>query len=296
MHDLEDRLRDALSATADSVAFIDGIEHEVIRRVRRHERRRRIAVGAAGVAVLVSVAAVIAGSQLADRPSRLATQPGTGITEPQPATAPTTAPTTATSAPSALVPPAKAAPDDIDGDGRADYVRVDWKGTGAILFAELTRVGPRTVAVPVEPYLKDEHTEQTKSLIRGLVDLDANGRREVVVLVDHGASTETMTIVQLIGDRLTLAKRNGSAVRLTVFGSIPHTWLLGCGNGEITEASWSSDNFGETYRGDRIVSRLVGGQLVERQHTTHTFVTHGQPPTDAQLRSAGYLVSCAPID
>ncbi len=202
------------------------------------------------------------------------------------AAGPQVAPTITTIVPTTTVLPAK--PGDVDGDGIADTVTTtaDGSGSTATVVADLSRLGRQTVSVATT----------YPPAILGIVDVDKDGYSEIFVQVDQGASTAFFTVIKLVNGRLTQVTLDGQLARLALGGSVMHISSLGCTNGHLIEASWNSSDQAQTYQGELDVYGFSGSQMVLLSKTTHTFVTNGPGPSNAQLAAAGYLQRCPPID
>jgi hypothetical protein len=94
--------------------------------------------------------------------------------------------------------------------------------------------------------------------ILGVADVDRDGRGEVFVKVDQGASTEFFTIVRVVAGRLTQMRLGGEPLKLALFGSVTHNSVVGCSTGTLISAGWSTDDQFKTFKGERNEYHLRG--------------------------------------
>ena len=105
-------------------------------------------------------------------------------------------------------------PGDVDGDGKSDRVTLEFKDCDYVVVAQLTRVGVRRSLVGEEityPYPR----------FLGVVDINRDGKGEVFVQTDRGASTMVATLFTLVNDQLHQVTLDGAPVGLGA-GRISH--------------------------------------------------------------------------
>ena len=188
-------------------------------------------------------------------------------------------------------------PGDVDGDGKSDRVTLEFKDCDYVVVAQLTRVGVRRSLVGEEityPYPR----------FLGVVDINRDGKGEVFVQTDRGASTMVATLFTLVNDQLHQVTLDGSPVGLGVGGSVTHFDSIGCGAGKLvttnllTSCGDSPDECRNT--GERAVYALEGSRLRLLKKTNHVFGRCTEPekgcPSPKEFRAAGYDIDCAPID
>jgi hypothetical protein len=111
---------------------------------------------------------------------------------------------------------------DVDGDGIPDRAVIWGDGASApqtpgqdpwrLLVATASRVWETQV---VTPYYA--------AALRGIIDVNADGRGLILVSVDHGASTEFWVAYALVGEKLAQVVRDdGGLFVLPMFGSVMH--------------------------------------------------------------------------
>jgi hypothetical protein len=149
--------------------------------------------------------------------------------------------------------PRPAAAGDVDGDGRADTVRIvegkDSLRTGR-WDLRVTLGGGGTAVTGVV------HADpQVRPALLGVVDADGDGDGEVFVNVGNGASTTSYTPYTLVEDGLAEVRTpDGGQLRLVVGGGVMHGDGFACAGRDLYVLSVVSDD-GETFRGTRVTYR-----------------------------------------
>lgn len=189
---------------------------------------------------------------------------------------PTAAPTRPATTRPALPVTRPAAPGDVDGDGKADQVRV----AGGTLTVVLS--GGGTVTSPVA-------ADGTPRVV-GVVDVDRDGRAEVFLQTAAGASTVFYTPFRYDGQTLRVVVLDGQPVRLGVGGSVTHGDGFACTTAGRLVVRQASTADGATYRVDSVTYGFDGAQLVPLARTTET----ASSPDDPRVHAA-YSVDCGPL-
>jgi hypothetical protein len=130
---------------------------------------------------------------------------------------------------------------------------------------------------------------QLRPTVLGLTDADRDGDDEVFVRVSNGAATSTYVAFTLVEDGMAEVRTpTGSALRLTVGGSVRHGNGFLCSSGSITTLSVTSDD-GESYRGSSVTYTWDDDVVTERRRGTFT----GR--ADDPAVRASYGVDCGSI-
>ena len=163
----------------------------------------------------------VASSPVSSPPDRSSTPPRTTVRANTRSSHPTPPAATSENRSAAADP---TAPDwDIDGDGRADAVRLVYLGgygpDNWRLDVDMTSLGRQIVRFTGSPILPGNTAAPT---IAGSVDADRDGHAEVFVKVDSGASTQFWTIFRLVGGQIAQVTVKGTPLRLAVGGSVTH--------------------------------------------------------------------------
>jgi hypothetical protein len=162
---------------------------------------------------------------------------------PSPTPSPTASPTPTTSR---RVP---ARDGDVDGDGTRDSVRA----SATVLTVELS--GGGTVTAPI-------HAESPRSApVLGYADVDRDGRSEVFVETEEGASTQFVTPYRYDGKVLHELQLDGGPVRLGIGGSVTHGEGFRCPSGGLEVLSSDSPD-GSSYTVHVSTYRLTATQLL----------------------------------
>jgi len=247
-------LEDAVGSVRPRAGALDSI--------RRGARRRRATHRAAAMA---AVLALLASGAVAYAAVRGGAQPPSG---------PASGRTPVYSPPAS---PTGALDWDVDGDGRPDSARIVALGKGDRntrfeLVVKMSSLGTQRVPFTAAPALK---LPPNGPRIVGSVDADADGRAEIFVMIDTGASTQFWTIFKLVNHRITQVTMAGRPVRLSVGGSVMDISGFSCSHsrGDFTTYGYGALTYGarsqrwsvgrDTYRWDG--ARLV---LVSKQSTT----------------------------
>ena len=193
-------------------------------------------------------------SSPADRASVQSTQPPVAPSSPPGPAAATTAPgVQASPTPGvSLAPRVRRIPaldGDVDGDGRPDVVRlagsnvtVVLSGSGRLVSAPTGADGPPTRA--------------------GAVDVDRDGRSEIVLLVGHGASTASYALFRYDGRILARVDRASGPLVLLVGGTVTHGDGFSCAtNGRLVLRQATSTD-GQAFHVTSTVLRLAGAHAV----------------------------------
>ena len=191
--------------------------------------------------------------------------------------------------PLAKPPAARPAGSDVDGDGRADTVRLveapDSLATGRWpLRVTLSKGGTVTGIVTAEP--------QVRPAVLGVVDADRDGDGEVFVRVGGGASTAAYTPYTLVEDGMAEVRTaDGAALRLLVGGTVTHGAGFGCADvastagRELVVLSVASTD-GESYRGTRVTYRWRDDRVEVLSRTSYSG-RQGDP-----VVAASYEIDC----
>lgn len=184
---------------------------------------------------------------------------------------------------------------DVDGDGKRDRLTVELQGCDPLLVAHLSRLGLRKVPVA--------NLVLPAPRILGVADIDHDGRGEIFLEIDQGASgTAAFTLFRLVGDRLLqMTGHDGEAVMLSLGGSSMHVSGIGCGTGKLvtTYLAFGYDDTGATVEGHRDVFALDGSRLRLLERTSHRFARCPDADNDCpaweERRATGYDDRCRPI-
>jgi hypothetical protein len=188
---------------------------------------------------------------------------------------------------------------DIDGDGRPDSVRIVPVGKGNRntrfqLVVKMSSLGTQRIPFTAAPSIK---TPPNGPLLVGSVDADSDGRAEIFVMIDSGASTQFWTIFKLVNHHITQVTIAGLPARLAVGGSAMDNAGFSCGRprgdlviygyGALASSAgsqkWSVER--DTYRwaGARLVLRskhsgTIRASAASRQLTRYAGVRCGNLP------------------
>jgi hypothetical protein len=219
---------------------------EALDLIRRGARRRHVVHRAVAAA---AVLAVIAGGAIAYATVRRSAPP------------PSKPPTTVTP-----TRPPGTQDWDVDGDGRPDSAHVVplRKGdlnTKFLLVVQLTSRGIQKIPFTAAPSGK---MPPTGPRVIGAVDLDSDGRAEIFVLVDSGASTEFWTIFKLVNGRVTQVTTAGRPVQLPVGGTVMDNFGFSCDrtHAELVTYSYGAKRKPRLWSVSRETYRWAGSRLV----------------------------------
>ncbi|MDP9183172.1 MAG: hypothetical protein M3P04_10410 [Actinomycetota bacterium] len=187
---------------------------------------------------------------------------------PSPTPSATTSPTaSATASASRRVP---ALDGDVDGDGKKDFVRT----TAEVLTVDLSSGG--TVTAPI-------HAESPRSApVLGYADVDRDGRSEVFVETNQGASTQFVTPYRYDGKVLHELQLEEGPARLGIGGSVTHGDGFTCPNGQLRVLSSDSQD-GVTYTVHITTYTLGRTELVQVSSTTKR-AKQGDPLVESSYR------------
>ncbi len=232
---------------------------EALDLIRRGARRRRAVHRAAAVAAAF---AVIVGGAIAYatvRGSAPPSGPATGVTSAR---------------------PPRARDWDVDGDGRPDSAHVVPLGKGGLntkflLVVQMTRLGIQKIPFTAAPSIK---MPPAGPRVVGSVDADSDGRAEIFVIVDSGASTQTWTIFKLVIGRITHVTMSGGPVQLPVGGSVTVNSGFSCEgpHADLVAYSYGAKSNPKSWAVERDTYRWAGSRLVvlsKRQQTIRTSST-----------------------
>ena len=232
---------------------------EALDLIRRGARRRRAVHRAAAVAAAF---AVIVGGAIAYatvRGSAPPSGPATGVTSAR---------------------PPGARDWDVDGDGRTDSAHVVPLGKGGLntkflLVVQMTRLGIQKIPFTAAPSIK---MPPAGPRVVGSVDADSDGRAEIFVIVDSGASTQTWTIFKLVIGRITHVTMSGGPVQLPVGGSVTVNSGFSCEgpHADLVAYSYGAKSNPKSWAVERDTYRWAGSRLVvlsKRQQTIRTSST-----------------------
>ena len=254
---------------------------EVLDLIRRSARRRHAVHRALAAAAAL---AVIAGGAIAYATVRGSAAPPSG--------------------PAASVTPTRppAAPDwDVDGDGRPDSAHVVPLGKGDLntkflLVVQMTRRGIQKIPFTAAPSIK---MPPAGPRVVGSVDANSDGRAEIFVMVDSGASTQTWTIFKLVNGRVTEVTRSGGPVQLPVGGSVMDNSGFSCDgpHADLVTYSYDAKPKPKSWAVDRDTYRWAGSRLVlvsKRQQTIRASLTSPRLAKYAGVRCGDLPQSGAP--
>ena len=138
---------------------------------------------------------------------------------------------------------------DVDGDGQPDVVRVAGRtitvvlsGSGRLVSAPTGADGPATRA--------------------GAVDVDRDGRSEVVLLVGHGASTASYALFRFDGRILARVDRASGPLVLLAGGTVTHGDGFSCTTNGRLVLRQATSNQGKVFHVVSTVLRLAGARAV----------------------------------
>ena len=261
--------------------------------IRRRARRRRAVHRAAAAA---GVFAIIAGGAIA-----YAAAPG-GASQPAgPATAVTSKPGRP---PSPAGPPGRPAPArdwDVDGDGRPDSAHIVPLGKGDrntkfLLVVQMTSLGTQKIPFTSAPVIA---MPPDGPRIVGSVDAGSDGRAEIFVMVDSGASTQTWTIFKLVNRRVTQVTMSGRPAQLYVSGTIMDNFGFSCDgpHADLVTYSYGATSNHTSWVIERDTYRWAGSRLVlisKRHKTIRAFYTSPRLAKYAGVRCGDLPQSVVP--
>ena len=190
-----------------------------------------------------------------------------------PSETPSASPSAASPTPSATASASRRVPaldGDVDGDGKKDFVRT----TAEVLTVDLS--GGGTVTAPI-------HAESPRSApVLGYADVDRDGRSEVFVETNEGASTQFVTPYRYDGKVLHELQLDGGPVRLGIGGSVTHGDGFSCPGGQLRVLSSDSQD-GKAYTVHVDSYTLGTTQLVLVSSTTKQ-AKAGDPLVEASYR------------
>lgn len=190
----------------------------------------------------------------------------TSTTPPQTARSSTTTSTTdARSSESEATPSVQ---NDIDGDGQDDQVTVTTTSELRVRYA----------AGQTDTVWFDTSTPSRAELL-GTWDADGDGRSEVFVRTETGASTEFATAFRYVGGHLQVITLDGEQTHLAYGGSVRHfdAWVAGWHETPIVTWSGTSDD-GYAYPGVLRFYSFRGTTLVQSGSQPYTFTHDNLPP------------------
>lgn len=205
----------------------------------------------------VLVLTLLAGCSSSSPADRTAVEAGqqptasSGSSQPAPAT---TAPVgrTGPTPGVALAPRARRIPaldGDVDGDGQPDVVRLAGSKVTVVLSAS-----GRLVSAPT-----GADGPPTRA---GAVDVDRDGRSEIVLLVGHGASTASYALFRYDGRTLARVDRASGPLVLLAGGTVTHGDGFSCAtNGRLVLRQATSTD-GKAFHVTSTVLRLAGAHAV----------------------------------
>ena len=229
---------------------------EALDLIRRGARRRHVVHRAVAVA---AVLAVVAGGAIAYAAVR-------GSAPPSPGPAISVTPT----------PPPGPHDWDVDGDGRPDSAHVVPLGKGDLntkflLVVHMTRRGIQKIPFTAAPSIK---TGLTGPRLVGSVDADSDGRAEIFVMVDSGASTQFWTIFKLVDGHVTQVTMSGRPVELPVGGSVMDNFGFSCNrpHADLVTYAYGAKTTPNSWAVARSTYRWAGPRLVlvsKKQQSIH---------------------------
>jgi hypothetical protein len=250
-------MEDAVGAVRPRTEALDLIRHGA--------RRRRVVHRAVAVAAAF---AVIAGGAIAYATVRGSVSQPTG-----PATVVT--PTLGRSATPTRPPGPPGARDwDVDGDGRPDSAHIVPLGKGNLnakflLVVQMTSLGTQKIPFTAAPAIK---MPPKGPRVVGWVDADSDGRAEIFVMVDSGASSQTWTIFKLVNGRITQVTMSGRPAQLPVSGTVMDNFGFSCDgpHADLVTYSYSANSNPKSWAVERDTYRWAGSRLLlvsKRQKT-----------------------------
>jgi len=196
---------------------------DALESIRRGARRRRATHQAAAVA---AVFGIFVGAAIAYASLRGGTQQPTG-----PASVATPRHSRSASPTGPAGKPTGAHDWDIDGDGRPDSALIVPLGKGVRntrfeLVVKMSSLGTQRI-----PFIAASEimTPPNGPRIVGSVDADSDGRAEIFIMIDSGASTQFWTIFKLVHRRVTQVTIADQPARLAVGGSAMDGSGFSCG-------------------------------------------------------------------
>jgi len=190
---------------------------------------------------------------------------------------------------------------DVDGDGLPDSAHVVPLGKGDfntkyLLVVRMTRLGIQKIPFTAAPADK---MPPTGPRVVGYVDADSDGRAEIFVRVDSGASTQFWTIFKLVNGRVRQVTTSGRPVRLSVGGSVMDNSGFSCNgpNADLVTYGFGAKPKPKSWAVDRITYHWAGSHLVlvsNRQQTIHASETSRRLAKYAGVRCGDLTQFAAP--
>lgn len=168
--------------------------------------------------------------------------------------------------------------------------------TRFLLVVPMTRLGTQKIPFTAAPAIK---MPPAGPRVAGSVDADSDGRAEIYVMVDSGASTQTWTIFKLLNGHITQVTMSGRPVQLPVGGSVMDNFGFSCNgpHADLVTYSYGATSNPKSWAVERATYRWAGSRLAlvsERHKTIRASYTSPRLAEHAGVRCGDLPQSAAP--